>query len=189
MMEIERKVLGIDKKKLLVEIKNLRPAAKKLFEGLVRIRYFDFSDGSIKARKDLLRVRELREKGKPSRTELVYKIYKGVKDGCKCFEEIEVEQEGRGWFEKYSKFLLALGFVQTMYYEKKRTHFAYKKVKFEIDEHPRVPVFIEIEAGSAREIDAAIKLLRLEGYEQTAETISELLVRKYKGLKLNELIF
>ncbi len=189
MMEIERKVLGIDKKKLISSINKLRPKPKKLFEGRVRIRYFDFKDGSIRAKKDLLRVRELREKGRPARTELVYKIYKGVKNGCKCFEEIEVEQVGPKWFEKLSDFLTALGFVQTLYYEKKRTHYAYKKVKFEIDEHPRIPAFVEIEAPSPKEIDAVIKLLGLQNNEQTAESISELLVRKYKGIALNGLIF
>lgn len=208
MMEIERKILGIDKRKLVAQIKKLRPAPKKLFEGLVRVFYFDFPDGTIRAKKDLLRLRTFIPTGhsatssaKKSYTELVYKVYKGVKKGCKYFEELEVTTPGLKSAKDFQVFLKNLGLKQTLHYEKKRTLYSYKTWphaphaaragawKFEIDEHPKIPVFLEIEGTSPVHINAAIKLLKLKNHEQTADSIGELIRRKYPKISLNGLVF
>lgn len=194
MLEIERKILDIDVAALVKKIKKLRPASKKIFEGLVRIKYFDFKDGRVKKKKDLLRVREISPKGKKSFTELVYKTYKGVKNGCKYFEECEIRLESGDAFEAATELLKKLGFKQTVYYEKRRTLFRQqavgtrKHVSFEIDEHPKIPAFLEIE-GNEKSIVGAIKALGLEDYEQSSESIGELLARKYPKLSLKELVF
>lgn len=192
-MEIERKILGINVRKLIARIRTLKPKPQKLFEGLVRVRYFDFPGQSIRKKRDLLRVREfVPHKGKKY-TEVVYKIYKGIKKGCKCFKEIEFAIAGPEGFARASDFLKQLGFIQTMHYEKKRTLFAYKKAykqwKFEIDEHPGIPPFLEIEASSPSAVSKAIALLGLAQNEQSAETIGELIKRKYPQIKLNGLVF
>ncbi len=189
MMEIERKILGIDKRDLITRIKKLKPVAKKIFEGLVKIRYFDFPDGRIRKKRDLLRLRLISPRGGVSFTELVYKKYKGVKQGCKYFEELEFPIPGTQDFEKLSQLFICMGLRISVSYEKKRTLYSYGKVKFEIDEHPKIPAFLEIEAPSPRHIDRAIKILGLEKHEQTAETISELLRRKYPKLTLGDLRF
>lgn len=192
MMEIERKILDIEVKKFTAQLKKLKPAPRALFSGLVRIWYFDFPDGRIRKKKDLLRLREFIPKRGSASVELVYKIYKGVKKGCKYFEELELKMPAKNasfTVRVYESFLLQLGFVQTLYYEKKRTLFSYKKLKFEIDEHPGLPPFLEIEAPSAGAIDKAVKLLKLEKHEQTAESIGELMKRKYPRVSLNGLRF
>lgn len=189
MLEIERKILGIDKRALVARIKKLKPTPRKIFEGLVQIRYFDFPDGRIRKKRDLLRLRVIRPRsGKPF-TELVYKKYKGVKKGCKYFEELEFPIPGTQDFEKLSRLFLCMGLVLVVSYEKKRTLYAQGNVKFEIDEHPKIPVFLEIEAPSPRHIDRAIGQLGLQNHEQTSETISELLRRKYPKLSLKDLRF
>src|SRR3989338_9894801 len=94
MMEIERKILEIDVASVKRAILKLSPRPEKLFEGLVRINYFDFPDHRIHGKRDLLRVREFTEKGRKPFTELVYKTYKGVKAGCKYFDECEIKLEG-----------------------------------------------------------------------------------------------
>lgn len=189
MMEIERKILGIHKRDLIARIKKLKPAPRKVFEGLVKIRYFDFPDGRIRKKKDLLRLRVIRPKGDKPFTELVYKKYKGVKKGCKYFEELEFPIPGTQDFEKLSQLFACMGLKVAVSYEKKRTLYAYGNVKFEIDEHPKIPAFLEIEAPSPRHIDRAIRLLGLQKNEQTSETISELLRRKYPKLSLKDLRF
>lgn len=189
MMEIERKILDIDKGKIILRIKKLKPSPRKIFEGLVRVKYFDFPDGRIRRSKDLLRLREFIQKGKPPYAEFVYKTYKGIKNGCKYFDELEFEFKQKGSFEELSKFLRNLGLKQTLLYEKRRTLYVFGTIKFELDEHPRIKPFLEIEAPSPGTIKKAIKLIGLEKHEQTAETISELMKRKYPHIPLNGLIF
>lgn len=187
MREIERKILEIDKKTLIQRL--IKFKAKKEFEGLIRVKYFDFSDHRIRAKKDLLRLREIAPKNKKSFCELVYKAYRGVKRGCKYFDELEFVLYENGAFLKTSELLYKLGFKQTVYYEKIRTFFSYRNAKIEIDEHPKIPAFAEIEAKSPPVIEKLIKKLGLGKYEQSAESIGELLARKYPQVKLNGLKF
>lgn len=188
MKEIERKILDIDVRGLEARLKKLKPAPRKIFEGLVSVRYFDFSDGRIAHAKDLLRVRVIHPKGKKPYTEVVYKVYGGIQKGCKIFEEIETTLPG-DQSVMFIKFFGALGLKQKVFYEKKRTLFKQGNVAFEIDEHPRIPAFLEIEASSPAAIEKCVRLLGLSNHEQTAETISELLRRKYPKIKLNGLTF
>lgn len=189
MKEIERKILGIDKKQLLARIKKLKPTSRKIFEGFVKIRYFDFPDGRIRKKRDLLRLRVITPKGQKPFTELVYKTFLGVKKGCKYFDELEFSIPGGQDFEKLSTLFVRLGLKKTVEYEKKRTLYTQGKIHFEIDEHPKIPAFLEIEAPSPRHIEKAIHRLGLENHEQTSETISELLRRKYPKISLNGLRF
>lgn len=189
MKEIELKILELPKRIFLKKMREI--GAKKIHSVLMRVRYFDFPDRRIQHAKDLLRARELTELGgrKTVRTEVVYKTYRGLKDGCKFFEECEFEVFGTAGFQTASEFLKKLGFVPTIYYKKKRTLFAYGKVKFEYDEHPKIPPFLEIEAKSGRDIHAIIKKLGLDEYECTPETIEQVLRRKYPKIKLDGLKF
>lgn len=208
MLEIERKILEINVSAVEARIKKLLPKPRKIFSGLVRVRYFDFSGGRVQRKKDLLRVREiLPTRGLPY-TELVYKTYKGVKKNAKYFDECEIKIADRpsrgeakqlmprrggasfsGAFETLTELFCLLGLQPVVYYEKKRTLYRQGRVSFEIDEHPKIPAFLEIEAPSPREIDEAVRALGLQAHEQTAETISELLARKYAKIKLNGLRF
>ena len=189
MTEIERKILEINPRDMISRIKKLRPKPKKIFEGFVRVKYFDYPDGRIRRKKDLLRLREITPKNATPFTELVYKTYKGVKHRCKYFDEMELVLPGVRQFKIVGEFLMRFGLKQTLYYEKKRTQYEYGKIKFEIDEHPRIPAFLEIEAGSPRLIDGIIKRLNLGNHEQTAESIAEFMERKYPKISLNGLVF
>lgn len=189
MMEIERKILDIDKEEVVARIKKLKPAPKKLVDGLVRVKYFDFPDGRIRKAKDLLRLREFVQKGKPLYVEMVYKTFKCVKNNCKYFDELEFKFTKKGSFEELSDFMKSLGLVQSLFYEKKRTLYSWEKTHFEIDEHPRIPAFLEVEAPSPAAVEKAIRALGLDKNEQTAEAIAELMRRKYPKIPLNGLIF
>ncbi len=189
MKEIERKILGINKADVLARIKRLKPAPKRLFQGLVRVKYFDFSDHSIHRKHDLLRVREFTEKGAPPYTEFAYKTHRGVKKACKHFDEMEVRMAGPKAFEEISRFLLGLGLQQTVYYEKRRTLYKWGKIKFELDGHPGIPAFLEIEGPSPAAINKSIKLLELSDCEQSADSIGALIRRKYPKISLNGLKF
>lgn len=188
-IEIERKILEINKRAVATRIKKLKPRPKEVFFGLMRVKYFDFPDRRIRKAKNLLRVRELApQKGSPY-CEIVYKKFLCVKGNCKHFSELEFKLEGAGQFSAISLLLKNLGLKQVLYYEKKRTNFAYKNIHFEIDEHPKIPPFLEIEAPSIKAVDAMVKTLSLSRHEQTAESIGELMRRKYPKCKLNGLKF
>lgn len=189
MMEIERKILEIKSKEIVARILKLRPRPKKVFEGLIHVKYFDFCDGRICKKRDLLRLRKILPRGKKSYTELVYKTFKCIKNKCKYFDELEFKFIGRDDFENLSALFKKIGLEQTLYYEKRRTLYAWKNLNFEIDEHPKIPTFLEIEAPSPVAIERAIKMLELEKHEQSAENISELMKRKYKKVKLDGLKF
>lgn len=189
MLEIEQKILEVNVTALVLKIKKLKPRPKKIFEGLVKVKYFDFPDGRIRRKKDLLRMRVFLPSGKPSFTELVYKTYRGVKKGCKYFDELEFVIPGQEEEKKLRELFRQLGLTQTLYYEKRRILYSQGKIKFEIDEHPKIPPFLEIEAPSPAHIKKYVKLLSLEGHEQTAESIGELLKRKYPEIRLNKLRF
>jgi len=173
------------------KIERLSPPPECTFSGLVRVRYFDFPDERIKNARDLLRLRTFvfDDKTAAPYTEFVYKTYKGVRKGAKFFKEDELRFEDDKQYEKLSKILIDLGLKKTAEYEKKRIHYRWGELAFEIDEYPELPPFVEIEAASPSAIDAVVAFLELSGHEQTPETINELLARKYPRKKLDGLVF
>jgi adenylate cyclase class IV len=187
MKEIEMKILELPKRIFLEKMRRL--GAKEQYRVFIRVKYFDFPDHRIFKKKDLLRIRELSKGKKAAKTEVVYKAYRSLKGGCKHFEEYEFETFGPGKFKTICDFFKHLGFIQTVSYEKKRTFFSHGRLKFEYDEHPKIPPFLEIEAKNPAEIHRIIKRLGLENYERTPETIAQLLKRKYPHVSLNGLSF
>lgn len=187
MQEIERKILGINKVKLVEKLAAF--GAQKIFAGMVRVKYFDTADRKIKSRNDLLRVREFCERGRTKFSEVVYKKFKGIRQGCKYVEETEVKIDGPKSFRLLCELFALLGFSQTASYEKRRELYKKGKIFFEIDTYPKIPTFLEIEAPGPADIENAIMLLGLQHHEQTAESISALIRRKYPELNLKNLTF
>ncbi len=180
MQEIELKFLEINKEKL---IKKLREkAAKKTFEGIMKVAYLDHGDNRIKDRNELLRLRDIGN----GKVEICYKANPRIQDNCKVFDEYEVISEN---FDTLLKIFEKADFKQTIYYEKKRIQYEYKGVKFEIDEYPNVPVFVELEANNSKKIEEIAKKFDLNKYEKSNLSISDLCTSKYKNIKLNGLKF
>lgn len=75
------------------------------------------------------------------------------------------------------KILTLLGFKVTKHHEKYRTSFVKDHVKFEIDEHPGIPPYLEIE-GSPKDITASVKAL---GYrmQDTCNLTASQVLKKY----------
>ena len=95
----------------MAKIAKLKPRPRKLFDGLMRVRYFDFEDGRIHRANDLLRVRELvprRGSIGTRHTEVVYKSCKGTKKECKFYT-----QEREAILERYQDYMkTALAYVK-----------------------------------------------------------------------------
>ncbi|MDP4008357.1 MAG: class IV adenylate cyclase [Candidatus Peregrinibacteria bacterium] len=179
MKELELKFLEVDREDL---VKRLIGAGAVLkVDDILKTVYFDTPDQKIMRSGDLLRVRTFGEK-----IELCWKDNMRLEDGCKVYDETEVHVSD---FENTVKILQSLGYVQAIYFEKKRTEYILADgSKFEIDELPGVPVFVEIEAENAARISELAREFNLEKYETSHLTGEELIKQKY-GIELNGLKF
>jgi adenylate cyclase class 2 len=153
MQEIEVKILEIDKK--ATEQKLIKLGAKKVFDGIVDSKVFDFPDERIKNRKDLLRVRMMGDE-----CFLTYKIASKEKSKAKVCEEIEFKISD---MDKMKLVLGHLGLNTKDGVKKHRTSYSIGSTHFEIEEYLEenkfVPCFLEIEAHGLEEIQKYAKLL------------------------------
>jgi adenylate cyclase class 2 len=156
MREVEVRILEVDAPKMRRRLKQI--GAKKVFEGKVRTNIFDFSNGLLKKKQQMLRLRTL---GK--QTILCYKG-KNTSKKFKCKEEIEMVVDD---FDTAVLLLQRLGFKKMLGYAKHRESYKIGKVAVEIDKYAQIPTLIEIEAPTGNEVIAAVKKL---GYEMKGTT-------------------
>lgn len=184
MKEIERKVFDINPQE--VEEKLLKFGAQKAFDGLMKVMFFDYPDGRIKDKGDLLRVREF----SGGKVEVTCKTNRRVEGENKVYDEYILEGHD---FEEAVKFCESLGFEVSCRYEKRRKIFIMPNAEVVIDEYPKIPALMEIEAHAEEDIDSIIDMLveklDLSAHDSSAETINEYLARKYPEIELNNLTF
>lgn len=179
MKELERKFLEVDRDRVISMLEAV--GAKLKVDAVLRTVYFDTPDSRIKKANELLRLRTFGDE-----VELCWKDNMRIEEECKVYDEVEVFVSD---FDLMVKILESLGYVQAMYFEKKRTEYVLEDgSKFEIDEFPGVPVFLEIEAESVERIEELASEFNLGTYEHTYMTGEELLRERY-GVKLNGLRF
>ena len=179
MKELELKFLEIDKDALVFLLE--KRGAIKTVDGILKTVYFDFPDGRILKNHELCRVRTFGD-----RVEFCTKTNMRIEDGCKVYDEIEVHVSD---FDNICLLLKNLKMIEAMHFEKKRVEYALPAgTKFEIDEFPGVPVFLELEADSVDTVKRIAKEFDLEKYETSYLTGEEILKLKY-GKALNGLMF
>jgi len=152
MKEIEVKILDINRKE--IEKKLISLGAKKIFEGVLEARYFDFKDFSLKKKHITLRLRK-----EAGRTVLTFK--KKIADArLKIREEREIEVSD---FNTAKTILKLIGLKDFSGMKKERTSYALKDVKFEIEKYlgnySFVPEFVEIESERKEILKKYVKLL------------------------------
>ncbi len=156
MYEIEIKILDIDRKKVEENLVSL--GAKKVFDGEIHALYYDSQGGSLREKKDTLR---LRREG--DRCVLTYKGYIQNSD-AKVREEKEVEVSD---FDKMRTILELSGFSVWLEMKKHRTSYEYEGAHFELDKYhgayEYIPDFIEIEG---RDIGVIYKYAELIGFRK-----------------------
>jgi len=186
MKEIEVKILEINPQE--IDKKLIVLGAKKTFEGLLKVKYFDTSDSIMRAKGDLVRVRQFGDE----RVEVCYKTNKRIEDGFKICDEYSLEAKK---FEDAVALFHGLGLDVTCEYEKKRTVYKMEDLtgavntEIVIDVYPKLPPFIEIETTKPENVSKLVKELGLEDHERSAESINGLLRDKYPGIELNGLFF
>lgn len=176
-MEIEAKVKLKDYSHLR---KRLRSAGG-LYQGRVFERnwLFDHPERLLARADKLLRLREQENR--------VFLTYKGPREKSKYKKREELEMEfpssraGRALLE-------AVGFVKWFYYEKFRETWRLGACEVVLDELPLLGLFAEIEAPTDRDVEEAVKRLKLTR-DYIASTYVELLNEHSKGADERKLEF
>ena len=168
MREIELKILNISKIAIIKKLRAL--GATGLPTALVVEKMFDFPNKSISRRKELLRLRQA-----GNLVELAYKNPAHRNRYFKILEETQTEVQD---FAVMEKILQKIGLRCVKHREKKRASFVLGKTKFEIDEYPGVPAYLEIE-GSPREIKKYVRLLGFT-MQQTTTLSATSVLKQYK---------
>lgn len=163
MKEIELKILNIDKAKITQKLLSI--GAKRVSSVLLIDKKFDFSDKKLTKKHEHLRLRRIGEK-----FELNFKI-KGKDKNFLINEELETKIED---YETMEKIIKKLGLKIITHREKKRTSFVLGNLKFEIDENPNIPAYLEIE-GTKLSVKKGIELLGFRMEDTTNMTTSDVL--------------
>ena len=86
-------------------------------------------------------------------------------------KELEIEVSD---FMKAKELLNNLGFTDGPYQENKRITYKLEDAEFDFDTYPGIPTFLEIEGKSEEIVKKYIKILELEKYEQTCDSIMKI---------------
>lgn len=158
--EFEVKVLGIDVPKVQAILEGL--GAVKIAEKSMRRLVYDIENTSVSCR-SWIRLRDDGEK-----VTLTYKkIDSHTVGGTK---EIEFDV---GDFEMADAFLQKLGFPPAAYQENRRIHYSLDGAEVDIDFWPKIPPYLEIEAGSAEKVSELVSRLGFSQDEVTAIGVGE----------------
>ena len=136
---------------------------------------FDLPDGSLRAGRRVLRLRYDTE------ARLTYKGENKNTRGVLSREEIEFVV---GDFEKAKKFLEALGYQQTLYYEKYRTTYELDQTLIMLDELPYGD-FVELEGETEETIEVLAGRLNLNWDATIERSYSALFADVQKKLNLS----
>lgn len=164
MQEIELKILNIDKQKTVERLGKM--GAEFVEQVKIHDKQFDFPDGRIKQADELLRLRLIGDRG-----EIAYKDKRRSEDGFKIVEETETHIQDVAAMEKI---LRKLGLDSKYDREKIRISFKKGNVKFEIDQYPKIPTYIEME-GPKEEITPAVEWLGYAMSDTTDMTATQVL--------------
>ena len=184
-VELEGKILGIDKNKVIKKLESL--GAEKILDSVTFIETYDITKSCTLTKKLLKKFPSkfspifnelfpfvqtgntlltqkaylrLREEG--GKSELILKYPgNGNTERIKAEREISINIDKKKEWINVQQMLAQLGFEQVMYQEKQRISYLYRKlqVRFDIDTWPFLPTYIEIEATNKKIIEQATRLI------------------------------
>lgn len=151
--EIETKVLNIDAKD--IKQKLLSFGANKTQETRLIVDWYRIK--GIKEGEDpwFLRIRSNSE----GKCEVTWKAKSDILGTARKHKEINFNIQEP---EKLSDLFEELGLEKYAHQEKDRTSFSYKDWRFDIDQYPKMPAYLEIEGVSEEHVNQAIKLIGLD---------------------------
>lgn len=153
MHEIEVKFLDIRRRD--IEGNLIRMGARKTFDGSILSENFDFPDRRISKGGSSLRLRLKSEQGRTF-AELTIKTHLSKKR-AKISDETEFVVD----YSRARKALFLLGLRPVVKTQKRRTSYSLGDAHFEFDKVAGIPVFLEVEAGSLKELRASAEKVGL----------------------------
>ncbi|HSJ89327.1 MAG TPA: class IV adenylate cyclase [Anaerolineales bacterium] len=176
--EIKFYVLHLDRLITRLQDMNARLAQPRVLETNLR---FDLPDGSLRTAGRVLRLR------RDTKARLTYKGAGQSDQGILDRQEIEFVVDN---FEMARKFLEALGYQQSMVYEKYRTTYEIDDVSVMLDELP-YGNFVEIEGETNEQIQTLSQKLHLDKDAAIGNSYAGLFdnIRKALQLSFQDLIF
>jgi adenylate cyclase class 2 len=180
--EIEAKLKVESHSQIIKRLSKL--GAEFLEEQLQTDHYFDDATGTLTRTDRCLRLRR-QITGQNEKLFLTYKSAK-EKNDFKKRQEIEIEVEDGGSAEKL---LSALGYEETLVFEKKRQSWRLGECKIALDKLPLLGSFVEIEGPNDKNITDVQRNLGLAGLPHIQESYVHLMAEKLCQSKTVNLSF
>ncbi|MBP6931665.1 MAG: CYTH domain-containing protein [Candidatus Pacebacteria bacterium] len=171
MHEIETKVLEVDGKILREKLEAF--GAEQIQEVGLVVDWFSFANVSKDDNPWFLRIRSY----STGKVEVTWKAKSDLIGVARKHKEINVIVDSH---EKMQDMFIELGLVSYAHQEKNRVSWTLDNVQFDFDTYPRMPSYLEIEAGSVDEINKMITMLGLESHETWNDGERTLIENKYK---------
>ncbi len=177
--EIETKVLDVDKTKVIEKMNSI--GAKKILETKFSVDWF--RPRGTKEGKDpwYLRIRTFSD----GKAELTWKSLPKLSGITRKSKEININIDSP---EKMKEILEILGLELYAHQEKERISWIHKKWRFDLDQYPGMPAYLEIEGNDEKHNKEAIKLLSLEANKAISEG-ERILIQKEYGLDWYDMRF
>lgn len=172
MIELELKAVVPDFDALVVRLRVF--GARQEFIGTLIDRRFDYADGSLTARDEVVRVREYRGEDGVTQTSLEWKGPSSTTAGYKQREEIGVET---GDSSTLVAILHRLGLRLTRTIEREIRQYRLDGAIVRMEHYPRMDDLIEVE-GEAADIERAITQLGIPRDQFSADSLAEF-ARRY----------
>ncbi|MFH0978085.1 MAG: class IV adenylate cyclase [Candidatus Woesearchaeota archaeon] len=173
MDEVELKILDVNRNELVKKLIVL--GAKKIFEGSVHTKLFDFRDRSLTKAKATIRIRKIGGK-----TVVTFKGYVPNKF-AKHSDEIEIEITD---YLKMESIFRSLGLRQILEAKKKRVSYMLDEARLDFDnylgKYDCIPEYVEIEARSTAKLLETVKKMGFGTKDCSKSTFSDLKKRYCK---------
>jgi adenylate cyclase class 2 len=168
--EIETKILNVDKNFILQKM--LKLGAQKLQETRLVVDWFRTANSGEGGDPWYLRIRSYSD----GKSEITWKGKSDVLGASRKHKEINFTVSSH---ELAEDFLHELGLEKYAHQEKDRISWAYQNWRFDLDQYPGMPAYLEIEGQSENHIQDAIKLLELGTNKSSSEGERILIQNEY----------
>jgi predicted adenylyl cyclase CyaB len=174
MIELELKAVVPDPEALLTRLRQF--GAREEFVGSLTDRRFDYADGSLLARDEVIRVREYRGASGELQTSLEWKGPESHETGYKQREEIGVET---GDSESLIAILSRLGLRQTRTIERRIRQYRLDGAIVRMEHYEQMDDLVEVE-GEGPDIERAITQMGIDRSQFTADSLADF-ARRYEA--------
>ncbi|MCC7356201.1 MAG: CYTH domain-containing protein [Candidatus Doudnabacteria bacterium] len=168
--EIETKVLNIDKSEITNKLTTL--GATKVLETKLTVDWFRPTEVTDDNDPWYLRIRTTSD----GKSEITWKSKPEFIGISKQVTEINIPTNDP---ESMADLFKAIGLVIYGHQEKYRTSWKYEDWRFDLDEYPNIPAYLEIEGHDEQHLQQAITLLGLEQNKSVAEGERTLIQKEY----------